>query len=154
MLFTLAGGAFVDGGLIPALYTCDGEDISPPLSWEGAPPGTVSFALICEDPDAPGGTWVHWVLWNLPCGRTSLEEGVPAVPELAGEARQGLNSWGRIGWGGPCPPSGTHRYEFRVYALDCMLDPRARYTAGDLRKAMGGHILQEALLTGLYARSR
>lgn len=142
--------AFEEGAAIPARYTCDGEDLSPPLAWGDGPPGTSSFALVCEDPDAPGGTWVHWVAWNLT--GTHLPAGVP--PDGAPDAGmvQGTNSWGRRGYGGPCPPSGTHRYVFRIYALDTRLDLPAATDAATLRDAFRGHVLAEGRLMGRYAR--
>ncbi len=144
--------AFPQGGPIPAAYTCDGQDVSPPLSWSGAPAGTTSFALISDDPDAPGGSWVHWVLWNLPAGAGALEENVPGKHTLPNGARQGTTDFRRIGYGGPCPPSGTHRYYFRLYALDAMLDLPASTTRKDLEKAMQGHVLAHAEWMGTYRR--
>jgi len=149
---TITSTAFSDGGMIPPKYTADGANVSPPLAFGGAPAGTKTFALICDDPDAPRGTWVHWVLYNLPAGVTSLPENVPPQPKLASGALQGRNDFGRIGYGGPAPPSGTHRYFFKVYALDCVLklDPGA--TKAQLLKAMNGHILAEGQLVGKYSR--
>lgn len=143
--------AFPHEEAIPPRNTCDGEDISPPLEWSTGPPGTHSYALVMDDPDAPRGTWVHWIVWNL--GATSLPEHVPPDAELTDGARQGLNSWGRTGYGGPCPPGGTHRYYFRVYALDVRslsLPPRADKAA--LLRAMEGHTLAHGELMGRYSR--
>jgi Raf kinase inhibitor-like YbhB/YbcL family protein len=151
-VFFLLSSAFAQGGEIPVVYTCDGDDISPPLRWGRAPGGTECYALVCEDPDAPAGTWVHWVVYNIPADRTSLPEGVEAVEELEDGTLQGTNSWGRLGYGGPSPPSGTHRYYFRLYALDGLLDLPAGADAEGLRDAMEGHVLAEAELMGRYSR--
>jgi hypothetical protein len=142
--------AFEHGARIPARYTCDGEDVSPPLEWSGAPEGTRSYALIVEDPDAPGGTWTHWVAWNVRA--TALAAATAKDPELQSGVRQGRNSWGRAGWGGPCPPSGTHRYVFRVHALDSALELPDRTDAQALRGAMRGRVLAEGELLGTYSR--
>ncbi|MBN1247802.1 MAG: YbhB/YbcL family Raf kinase inhibitor-like protein [Anaerolineae bacterium] len=151
--FTLTSGAFAADQLIPSIYTCDGENISPPLAWEGLPDGTESLALIMDDPDAPGGTWVHWVLYNIPSDVAGLSEGVPAEETLQNGIRQGQNSGGRIGYAGPCPPSGTHRYFFKLYALDAALTALPDRTQKDaLLEAMEGHILGEVALMGTYAR--
>ena len=144
--------AFVNNGMIPAKYTCDGEDISPPLQWDGIPDGTKSFALICDDPDAPMGTFVHWVLYNLPAETKELAENIPADKELSNGARQGTTDFRRIGYGGPCPPSGTHRYFFKIYSLDTKLDLPAGATKSQLLKAMEGHILGQGELVGKYKR--
>ena len=144
--------AFSPGALIPPKHSCDGADVSPPLSFSGIPAGTRSLALISDDPDAPVGTWVHWVAWNLPADARSLEEGVPKKETLASGAKQGTNDFGRAGYGGPCPPSGTHRYFFKLYALDTTLNLPATATKKDLEKAMQGHILAQAELMGKYAR--
>lgn len=153
----LTSSAFEDGGLIPPLYTCDDQDTSPPLAWDGPPAETRSFALITDDPDAPGGTWVHWVMYNIPPDARALAAGVPAgTPAdeaLPDGTQQGLNSWPRTGYGGPCPPSGTHRYIFSLYSLDTTLDlePGATDKAA-LLEALEGHVLAEITLTGLYER--
>ena len=144
--------AFEHEGTIPARFTCDGEDVSPPLSWSPGPDGTVTYALIADDPDAPGGTWVHWVAWNLVEPR--LREAVPPSETLPDGARHGHNSWRRSGYGGPCPPSGTHRYFFRVYALDGTLALPDDTDADALRAAMQGHELARGELMGRYARTR
>jgi len=144
--------AFTPGSFIPSRHTCDGPNVSPPLSFSGAPPGTKSLALISDDPDAPGGTWVHWVVWNIPAGAPGLKEGVPARDELPDGTRQGTTDFRRIGYGGPCPPSGTHRYSFRLYALDTTLDLPSSTLKTSLEAAMRGHVLAQAELTGKYAR--
>jgi len=153
MEFILTSSAFEPGGTIPKLYTCDGPDVSPPLRWTDPPPGTRSLALICDDPDAPVGTWVHWVLYSLPPEIRELPEGVPPQPTLPGGGKQGRNDFRKIGYGGPCPPRGpAHRYFFRLYALDADpgLEPGA--TKQELLKAMTNHILAQAELMGRYRR--
>jgi hypothetical protein len=152
MPFELTSSAFAPGEPIPRRYTCDGEDISPPLGWGEPPAGTQSFALMCDDPDAPAGTWVHWVLYDLPAGARGLPEAVPPDAELADGGRHGENSWGRLGYGGPCPPSGTHRYFFRLYALDTALGLGAGASKEQLLQAMEGHVLAQAELMGTYTR--
>ena len=154
MGITIESAAFQDGGMIPGKYTCDGADISPPLSWSGIPEGTLSIALISDDPDAPMGTWVHWVLYDLPPGITKLPEGVPTKKSLENGGKQGTNDFGRIGYGGPCPPGGTHRYFFKLYALDKELNLEPGATKAQLLKEMKGHILAEGRLMGKYSRSR
>lgn len=135
---------------IPAKYTCSEQDISPPLNWRNAPEKTVSFALIMDDPDAPMGTWVHWVMWNIPADQTELKENVAKQSELTGGIKQGTNSGGKIGYMGPCPPSGVHRYYFKLYALDTKLQFEGKVTKEKLLEAMEGHILSEGTLMGLY----
>ena len=152
MAFALTSEAFTAGGAIPRPYTGDGEDLSPPLGWGDPPAGTQSFALVCDDPDAPRGTWVHWVLYDLPGSARSLPEGLEPHAELPGGGRHGENSWGRLGYGGPAPPSGTHRYFFTLYALDQMLELPAGATKGQVLDAMEGHLLAEAELMGVYSR--
>ncbi len=156
MAFTLTSSAFVHEGEIPTVYTCEGEDISPPLAWTDPPEGTKSLALIVDDPDAPDPeapkmTWVHWVLYNLPAGAGTLAEGLApdALPE---SAREGVNDWGRTGYGGPCPPIGRHRYFHKLYALDVVLPDLGAPTKEALEKAMGGHILAKAELMGTYEK--
>lgn len=149
---SLSSPAFDDGGAIPAQYTCDGQDISPPLEWSGPPSGTESFALIADDPDAPAGTWVHWVIYDLPAETRGLPEGVPAEDHLTSGGVQGINSWPKTGYGGPCPPSGTHRYFFRLYALDVALGADPGLGKVELLAAMEGHLLAEAQLVGTYVR--
>mgnify|MGYP005855565883 CR=1 FL=1 len=148
----LTSPAFAPGESIPPKYTCDGQDLSPPLEWDNVPEGARSFVLIMDDPDAPAGAWVHWVLYDLPAERRSLPEGVPANDELAGGGRHGRNSWRRSGYGGPCPPAGTHRDFFRVYALDARLDLEPGATARAVQEAMGGHVLAWGELMGRYTR--
>jgi Raf kinase inhibitor-like YbhB/YbcL family protein len=152
MPFNLESSVFAPGGAIPARYTCDGDDMSPPLSWGEPPAGTRSFALIMDDPDAPMGVWDHWLLYNLPAEARSLLEGVPAVPELADGGLHGKNSWGRADYGGPCPPSGEHRYFFKLYALDAPLDLAPGADKQTLLQAMDSHVLAEAELMGVYER--
>jgi len=157
MAFILTTGAFAAGGSIPSKYTCDGADVSPALAWSGAPPGTAAFALIADDPDAPAGTWVHWVLFNLPGTLTALPEGVAKTeaPADLGGALQGRNDFRRIGYGGPCPPPGkAHRYFFKLYALGAALPLKAGATKQDVERAMRGHVLAETSLMGTYARQR
>jgi len=144
--------AFEEGGMIPKQYTCDGRDISPPLEWTSIPEGTQSFALICDDPDAPMGTWVHWVLFDLPPNINSLPENIPPDRILPNGAKQGTNDFGNIGYGGPCPPRGTHRYYFKIYALDTKLNLNPGLTKAELLDAMRGHILAEGQLMGRYKR--
>ncbi len=148
----IKSAAFVPGGKIPGKYTCDGMDISPPLAWTSGPGGTKTFALICDDPDAPMGTWVHWVLFNLPADIIELRENVPPERELESGAKQGMNDFRKIGYGGPCPPGGTHRYYFKLYVLDTEINLEAGATKSELLKAMEGHILAEGQLMGRYER--
>jgi hypothetical protein len=145
---------FTEGSMIPSKYTCDGKDISPPLEWRDEPADTKSFALISDDPDAPGGTWVHWVIYNIPPDFIGLEENIKPEKEFKNGMMQGTNSWPRIGYGGPCPPSGAHRYFFKLYALDAMLELKPGVNKEQLLKAMTGHILAEAQLMGKYKRQR
>jgi Raf kinase inhibitor-like YbhB/YbcL family protein len=140
MQFTLSSSGFAPGQAIPRKYSCDGQDISPPLTWGEPPQNTRSLALVADDPDAPGGTYVHWVLYNMPPHTRALPEAVHK------------NSWGRLGYGGPCPPGGTHRYFFKLYALDRMLDLAAGASKQRLLEAMQSHILGEADLMGTYSR--
>ena len=144
--------AFAEGGMIPAKYTCDGANVSPPLQWDAAPEGTKSIALISDDPDAPVGTWVHWVLFNLPADVTELTENTPSDKTLPNGARQGTNDFRKIGYGGPCPPGGTHRYFFKLYALDTELDLQSGADKARLLKAMKDHILAQGQLIGKYKR--
>lgn len=148
----LTSPAFEREGTIPVLYTCDGENISPPLEWETPPTGTESLALIADDPDAPVGTWVHWVVYNIPAQAGGLPEGVPTEPELQDGTLQGTNSGRRTGYSGPCPPSGTHRYYFKLYALNTTLELDAGATKSQLLEAMEGHILAAGEWMGTYAR--
>lgn len=152
MAFQLTSSAFQPEGSIPAKYTCQGEDTSPPLRWSDPPVETASFALIVDDPDAPMGTWVHCVLYNLPGDVRELAESTLSDANLPDGSRQGNNSWGRTGYGGPCPPSGTHRYFFKLYALDAELDLVEGATKEQLLQAMEGHILAQTELMGLYSK--
>lgn len=153
MTLLLSSSAFQAGQAIPAKYTCDGPDFSPPLAWEGAAEGTRSWGLICDDPDAPAGTWAHWVLFNLPAEAAALEQDIAKAATLPNGARQGRNDFKRLGYGGPCPPRGrAHRYFFRLYALDVMLNLPSGATRPDLLRAMSGHILARAELMGTYQR--
>ena len=144
--------AFAGGEMIPARFTCDGADISPPLQWDAPPAGTLSLTLVVEDPDAPGGIWSHWVIFDLPPQTRHLAEGVPAAKTLENGARQGTNDFRKIGYGGPCPPGGTHRYYFRIYALDVRLDSPPGIRRDQLLRAMQGHVLAEGHLLGKYHR--
>lgn len=148
----ITSSAFNEGSMIPAKYTCDDINISPPLKWSKAPEGTKTFAIICDDPDAPAGTWVHWVLYNLPADTNELSEDIPPVELLPSDARQGKNDFGRIGYGGPCPPGGIHRYYFKIYALAEKLNIESGVTKSELLKAMAGKILSEGQLMGRYER--
>jgi hypothetical protein len=148
----LKSSVFEAGSTIPKKYTCQGEDISPPLSWNTVPEKTQSLALICDDPDAPMGVWVHWVMFNLPADTRELAENVPPQKTLANGAKQGTNDFRKIGYGGPCPPSGEHRYFFKLYALDIKIDHEAGLKKADLLKIMEGHILDESKLMGTYRR--
>lgn len=152
MAITITSSAFKEGQMIPAKYTCDGDNISPPLNWQPSPQGVKSFALICDDPDAPIGIWIHWVLWNIPAEANGLPEAVPTTTQLPDGSKQGVTSARSHGYHGPCPPSGTHRYYFKIYALDTMLDLPDNSTKQDLLEAMKGHILAEGSLMGKYKR--
>jgi Raf kinase inhibitor-like YbhB/YbcL family protein len=146
--------AFQENGTIPKQHTGDGKDISPPLRWSGAPGNTQSFALICDDPDAPRkDPWVHWVLFNLPADTHELAEGGPASETLTAGAKQGKNDFGKVGYGGPAPPPGKpHRYYFKLYALDTMLNLKEGSSKQQLEQAMKGHILASGQLMGKYGR--
>ena len=139
--------SFTANAVISSQYTCDGSDISPQLSWSDVPAGTKSFALILDDPDAPAGTWTHWVLYNIPPNINKLDENIKQLPD---NTKVGVNSWGKQEYGGPCPPSGQHRYFFKLYALDTMLDLNGSVDATALQKAMKGHVLAQAELKTLY----
>ena len=158
MPLTLMSDAFVDGGHIPAIYTCEGNDVSPPLEWHGAPESTRSLVLIVDDPDAPDPkaprmTWVHWVVYNIPPDTTGLSADAHASG-LPPDTEEGLNDWKRIGYGGPCPPIGRHRYFHKLYALDTRLGHLARATKQAVESAMRGHVIAESTLTGTYEKSR
>jgi Raf kinase inhibitor-like YbhB/YbcL family protein len=148
----LTSTAFSEGGMIPAQYTCNGPDVSPPLNWEDVPEETKSLALIADDPDAPVGTWVHWVLYNLPADTHELQEDLPKTKVLPNGAMQGTNDFRKIGYNGPCPPGGTHRYFFKLYALDELVDLNPGARKKDLLDAMKGHILAECQLMGKFSR--
>lgn len=153
MSIQITSTAFTEGQAIPQKYSGQGRDISPPLAWTNAPADTRSFALIADDPDAPVGTWVHWVLYDLSPGTTELAEDTPKSQFLPGGAKQGVNDFHRLGYGGPAPPPGKpHRYFFKLYALDTMLELKPGATKKDLLKAMEGHILAEGQLMGTYQR--
>jgi hypothetical protein len=156
MSLTLSSSAFAHKGEIPARYTCDGKDLSPPLAWSGVPAGAKSLALIVDDPDAPDPaapklTWVHWVLYDIPPSATGLPEGGKPLP--AG-AREGLNDWQRLGYGGPCPPIGRHRYFHKLYALDAVFSDLGKPDKAKLEAAMKGHVLAHAELIGTYQKRR
>ena len=153
MSLQIASSEFSAGETVPKKFTCDGPDVSPKLTWMEPPASTKSFALIMDDPDAPVGTWVHWVLYDLPAETRELAEGVAKQEQLSNGARQGRNDFGRIGYGGPCPPPGKpHRYFFKLYALDAKLSLKAGATKAEVERAMKGHILSQAELTGRYGR--
>ncbi|TKJ42592.1 phosphatidylethanolamine-binding protein [candidate division LCP-89 bacterium B3_LCP] len=152
MNLTLTSPAFEEGAMIPEKYTNDGANVSPPLAWVEVPEGTESFALICDDPDAPMGTWVHWVVYNLPGDTRELPENFPPGEEPVTGGKQGLTDFGSYGYGGPAPPSGTHRYFFKLFALDCQLDLTSSVRKSDLLKAMEGHVLAQGQLMGRYRR--
>lgn len=147
----LTSSAFTDGGNLPSKYTCDGKSISPPIQWQNAPVNTKSFVLIYDDPDAPAGTWDHWVLYNLPPTTNALAEGITTLPP---GTKVGVNSWPNANYGAPCPPSGEHRYIFHLYALDIILTLSGSVTSKTLRQAMQGHILATSELMGRYQRVR
>jgi Raf kinase inhibitor-like YbhB/YbcL family protein len=152
MAITITSTVFTEGELIPRDYSCDGKDISPPLAWAGIPEGTKSLAIICDDPDAPVGTWVHWVLFNIPATVNELPQGVKSDKVLENGAKHGINDFRKLGYGGPCPPGGTHRYYFKIYALDTELMQEPGLTKAALLKAIKGHILAEGQLMGRYKR--
>jgi Raf kinase inhibitor-like YbhB/YbcL family protein len=153
MAFGVRSTAFETGAQIPRVHTCDGRDVSPALRWDGAPPETRTFALVCEDPDAPAGTWTHWVIYNIPEKLKQLPEGLPPQGSLPDGTLQGKNDFGRLGYGGPCPPRGRpHRYFFRLYALDERLPLTSGLTRAALLRALQGHVLAQAELYGLYGR--
>ena len=153
MALEIKSTAFERNDLIPAVYTCKGTNISPTLSWSGIPARTKSFALICGDPDAPVGIWVHWVIYNIPEGKSGLPEAVATDKKLADGTLQGLNDFRRIGYSGPCPPPGpAHRYSFKLYALDTVLDVNPGLTKKEVLESMEGHVLEEAQLMGKFGR--
>ncbi len=151
--FTLSSPAFNPGAEIPKQFTCEGADVSPPLSWSGFPSRTKGFALIADDPDAPVGTWVHWVLYDLPADTTQLPPAVPTDETLRSGAQQGVNDFRKVGYGGPCPPPGKpHRYFFKLYALDAPTGLKPRATKAQVLRAIEGHTLAQAELSGTYKR--
>ena len=153
MALAVSSSAFQEGSKIPAQYTCEGQDVSPVLTWGEPPAETQSFALIMDDPDAPVGVFTHWVLFNLPADSCGLSEAVPTQPQLPDGSLQGENDFGKIGYGGPCPPPGRpHRYQFTLYALDQTLDLKAGASKKQVIDAMQGHILAQGRLTGIYQR--
>lgn len=155
MIVNIINPAFKEGEPIPPRYSCEDVDISPPINWDQSDlsvPAEGSIAIICDDPDAPGGTWVHWVIFNLPPETRTLPEMVMPREEQENGALQGVNSWGAIGYRGPCPPSGTHRYYFKIYALDTKLDLPSGITKDELLNAMEGHVLDEGQVMGTYTR--
>ncbi len=153
MSFAIKSPAFPNGGEIPRKYTCSGENVSTALTWSGAPSNARSLALIADDPDAPGGTWTHWIIWNIPAQAASLPEAVPPNPSLDNGVYQGRNDFGRTGYGGPCPPPGRpHRYFFRAYALDVTLDLKPGARRSDLESAIKSHVVAQAEWMGLFKR--
>ena len=152
MLFTLTSDVFHNGQPIPAKYTCDGDNVSLPLQWVDAPANVKGFALIVDDPDAPSGTYVHWVIYNLPASTRALAENVQPDATLKDGSLNGQNSSRRSGYTGPCPPNGKHRYFFKLYALDSVLALKSGATKDQLLSAMQGHILAQAELMGTYQR--
>ena len=153
MAFTLSSSAFKPGAEIPKQYTCEGADDSPALQWSGAPSGTTSFALIADDPDAPVGTWVHWVVYDLSGDTNALPQGVPATETIANGGRQGLNDFRKVGYGGPCPPPGkAHRYFFKLYALDAPTGLKPRATTAEVLRAIEGHVVGQAEVMCTYKR--
>ena len=158
MPLTLKSSAFSQKGSIPSRYTCEGEDISPPLSWSDVPEGTKSFTLIVDDPDAPDPkaprtTWVHWVVYNIPATARALPEGMKREALPAG-TKEGQNDWKRTGYGGPCPPIGRHRYFHKLYALNTVLPDLQKPTKSQLEKALAGHLLAQAELMGTYKKAQ
>lgn len=153
MAFAISSTGFPNGGDIARKFTCDGADVSPQLSWSNPPAGTKSFSLISDDPDAPVGTWTHWVLFDLPPQTTGLPEGVAKTDEVTGGGRQGRNDFRKTGYNGPCPPPGKpHRYFFKLYALDRTLNLKPGAAKSEVEQAMQGHILGKAELMGKYQR--
>jgi Raf kinase inhibitor-like YbhB/YbcL family protein len=148
----ITSSAFKEGEMIPAQYTCDDKNISPQIEWGDVPQGTKSLALICDDPDAPAGVWVHWVVFNIPPDLKEIKENLPNDKKISNGMCQGTSDFRKTGYGGPCPPGGTHRYFFKVYALDKILELEAGSTKAQLLKAMEGHILAEGNLMGKYRR--
>jgi Raf kinase inhibitor-like YbhB/YbcL family protein len=150
----LTSPVFKHDGEIPSKYTCDGDDVSPPIEWSDIPSDARTLALICDDPDAPKKDFSHWVLFNIPPTAAALPEHVAARQELPDGSRQGKNDFGKVGYGGPCPPSGTHRYRFTLYAIDTELRVPQASSRNDVEAAMKGHVLETAQLTGAYTRAK
>lgn len=150
----LASPVFSHDGDIPSKYTCDGDDVSPPIEWSDVPSDAKTLALICDDPDAPKKDFSHWVMFNIPARAGALPEHVAARQELPDGSRQGKNDFGKVGYGGPCPPSGTHRYRFSLYAVDTELGLPAASSKKDVEAALQGHVLETATLTGAYTREK
>jgi Raf kinase inhibitor-like YbhB/YbcL family protein len=151
MTIKLTSEVFNEGETIPDRYACRGVNVSPPLEWENVE-GTIKYVIICEDPDASSVAWTHWILFNIPCNTTRLSEWIMEREEIDDGTKQGFNDFGTIGYRGPCPPGGTHRYYFKVYALDTVIQLPAKINKEDLLKAMEGHILDEGHLMGRYTR--
>lgn len=154
MELKISSPAFKHNEFIPSKYTCDGENVSPEIRIEGIPTNAKSLVLINDDPDAPMGTWDHWILYDIPPTTTVIPEGIKPEREFSNGMKHGLNSWGKVGYGGPCPPSGVHRYFFKVYALDVVLNLPSGVTKSKLLKAMEGHIIAQGELIGKYSRKR
>ncbi len=154
MEIKIESGAFNDGGFIPSKYTCDGNNVSPDLKWSGVPSGVKSFAIINDDPDAPSGDWVHWVLYNIPGDVTEIKENIPPEKIFPNGMIHGINDFRKYGYGGPCPPSGIHRYYFKLYALDILLKPLPGMTKNNLLAAMQKHIIAEGHLMGKYKKKQ
>lgn len=146
----VTSAAFKEGQLIPRQYTCDGVNVSPPLEWSGVPKSARTIAIIADDPDAPSGNWAHWVLYNLPADNIGFVENLPATENLKAGGFQGKNDFGKIGYGGPCPPAGSHRYFFKVYALDAELPLKAGATKAEVEKAFENHVVAQGQLMGTY----
>jgi Raf kinase inhibitor-like YbhB/YbcL family protein len=152
MTLPISSSAFANGSMIPSQYTCDGVNISPPLQWSGSPVAAKTFALIVDDPDAPAKTWVHWVVYDLPANATQLTENIGQAKTLGSGGKQGTNDFKRIGYGGPCPPSGTHRYFFKLYAVDIETSLPPGATKDELLKAIDGHVVAQGEVVGKYKR--
>jgi Raf kinase inhibitor-like YbhB/YbcL family protein len=146
--------AFADNAFIPKKYSCDADNVSPSLEWSTGPDSTKSYALICDDPDAPSKVWVHWVLFNIPASVNQLEENIPLGKTATGKVSQGINDSGDLGYSGPCPPGGVHHYHFRIYALDCILSLESGVSRKELDAAMQDHILAQGEIIGLYKRAK
>jgi Raf kinase inhibitor-like YbhB/YbcL family protein len=154
MTFKITSLEFGEGQPLPRRFTCDGMDISPPLNWKNDPAGTISFTLVVNDPDAPAGGWVHWLLFNIPAETRQLAEGIPAEKVLPDGTLQGRNSWHQVRYGGPCPPSGIHHYYFKLYALDCKMKMEGEVERREIKYCLQGHILVQTQLMGIYSRGK